>query len=253
MSTSEPSTSEPPAGEPPAGEPPAGEPPAGEPPAGAVGDAALSPAPEQAEQDRDLLRRHLDGDPDAFAALVRAHGNRMWTVAVGMLRDREDAADTVQEAMLCAYRGAATFRGEASVATWLHRIVVNACLDRLRRRAARPQVRLPTDGEGELAEPRDAMAEGETRLAVDAALSRLPEALRLAVVLVDVLGYSVADAAALLAVPVGTVKSRCARGRTKLAVMLDYLRPGNPTALDSVSQSRHVNASDAAGGGDQRW
>ncbi|WP_322763015.1 RNA polymerase sigma factor SigM [Frankia sp. Cr2] len=233
-------------------EPSAGEPPAGEPPAGGVGETALSPAADHAEQDRRLLRRHLNGDPDAFAALVRTHSNRMWTVAINMLRDREDAADTVQEAMLSAYRGAATFRGEASVATWLHRIVVNACLDRLRRRMARPQVPLPTDGEGELAEPRDAMAEGETRLAVDAALGQLPEALRLAVVLVDGLGYSVADAAALLAVPVGTVKSRCARGRAKLAVMLDYLRPGNPTALDSVSQSRHVNASDAAGGGDQR-
>ncbi|SBW29173.1 ECF subfamily RNA polymerase sigma-24 factor [Candidatus Protofrankia californiensis] len=211
-----------------------------------------------AEKDRELLRRHVDGDPDAFTELVRAHSNRAWAVALGMLRDREDAADAVQEAMLSAYRGAAAFRGEASVATWLHRIVVNACLDRLRRRAARPQVPLPagdggsgsgSGGAGELAEPRDAIVEGETRLAVESALGRLPETLRLAVVLVDIQGWSVAEASALLAVPVGTVKSRCARGRAKLAVMLDYLRPGNPAALDSVSQSRHVNTSKAVGGG----
>ncbi|WP_235433582.1 sigma factor-like helix-turn-helix DNA-binding protein [Protofrankia coriariae] len=68
-------------------------------------------------------------------------------------------------------------------------------------------------------------------------------------ILVDIQGWSVADASRLLAVPVGTVKSRCARGRAKLAVMLDYLRPGNPAPLDSVSQSRHVNTPGAVGGG----
>ncbi|ONH37866.1 RNA polymerase sigma factor SigM [Protofrankia sp. BMG5.30] len=215
-----------------------------------------------AERDRALLRRHVDGDPDAFTELVRAHSGRAWAVALGMLRDRDDAADAVQEAMLSAYRGAAAFRGEASVSTWLHRIVVNACLDRLRRRAARPQVPLLTGGDGdgghghgggrggdEPAEPRDAIVEGETRLAVESALRRLPEPLRLAVILVDIQGWSVADASRLLAVPVGTVKSRCARGRAKLAVMLDYLRPGNPAPLDSVSQSRHVNTPGAVGGG----
>ncbi len=246
MTSSEPSTAE--TGVLPGGTCGSGGAGAGVPPAPAT---AVTPA----DRDRELLRRHVDGDPDAFAELVRAHGNRAWAVALGMLRNREDAADAVQEAMLSAYRGAAAFRGEASVATWLHRIVVNACLDRLRRRAARPQVPLPAGGDGnggggdELAEPRDAIVEGETRLAVESALGRLPETLRLAVVLVDIQGWSVAEASALLAVPVGTVKSRCARGRAKLAVMLDYLRPGNPAALDSVSQSRHVNTSEAVGGG----
>jgi RNA polymerase sigma-70 factor (ECF subfamily) len=218
-----------------------------------------SPITDQADRDRDLLRRHLAGDPDAFAALVRIHGDRMWAVAVSMLRDREDAAGAVQEAVLSACRGAAAFRG-ASVATWLHCGVVTACLDRLRRCTARPQMPWPvggptdgpTDGTDRPAGPRDAVAEGDTRLAVDAALSRLPEVLRLAVVLVDIQGHSVTDAAAMLAVRVDTVHSRCAQARAKLAVMLDYLPPGNPAASDSVSESRHVNTSEAAGGGDRR-
>jgi RNA polymerase sigma-70 factor (ECF subfamily) len=217
-----------------------------------------SPLTDQAGRDQDLLRRHLAGDPDAFAALVRAHGDRMWAVAVSMLRDRDDAAGAVQEAVLSACRGAAAFRGE-SVATWLHHGVVTACLDRLRRCTARPQmprtippIPRPTGGTDRPAGPRDAVAEGETRLAVDTALSRLPEVLRLAVVLVDIQGHSLTDAATMLAVRVDTVHSWCAQARAKLAVMLDYLPPGNPAASDSVSESRHVNTSEAAGGGDRR-
>src|SRR4051795_6340329 len=90
--------------------------------------------------DQDLLALHVDGDPDAFGELVRRHRDRLWAVAVRTLGDREEAADALQDALLSAFRAGrgAAFRGDAAPTTWLHRIVVNACLDRVRRRAARP-------------------------------------------------------------------------------------------------------------------
>src|SRR5690606_6016567 len=92
--------------------------------------------------DRALLAAHLNGDREAFGRLVRRHQDRLWAVALRTLGDREEAADALQDALLAAYRGAARFRGDAAVTTWLHRIVVNACLDRARRRAVRPTVPL---------------------------------------------------------------------------------------------------------------
>jgi RNA polymerase sigma-70 factor, ECF subfamily len=196
------------------------------------------------DPDLDLLRRHVAGDPTAFAELFRANADRLWSVAFRLLHDAEDAADAVQEAMLSAHRRAATFRGESAVRTWLHRITVNAALDRLRRQAARPAtVPMPTTPAGaerEPPDPRDAHAEGELRLDIAGALARLPAQLRAAVVLVDVEGLPVAQVAELLGVPVGTVKSRAARGRARLATELGYLRPGNQPAAPAVFQRREV-------------
>src|ERR1700760_1120401 len=95
-------------------------------------------AETSAPSDADLLRAHVDGDPQAFAELVRRHRDRLWAVALRTIGDREEAADAVQDALLAAHRSAARFRGDSAVTTWLHRIVVNACLDRIRRRQARP-------------------------------------------------------------------------------------------------------------------
>ena len=88
----------------------------------------------------ELLRRHVAGDTEAFGELFRRHRDRLWAVALRTLCDPEEAADALQDAMVSAFRRAADFRGESAVTTWLHRIVVNASLDRLRRRAARPAV-----------------------------------------------------------------------------------------------------------------
>jgi RNA polymerase sigma-70 factor (ECF subfamily) len=141
----------------------------------------------------------------------------MWAVALRTLRDPDEAADALQDALISAYRAAGSFRGESAVTTWLHRIVVNACLDRLRRRSARP-----TSPIGELDPPgrTDEPAAAELRIDVARALAELPEGQRLALVLVDMQGMPVAEAAQILGVPEGTVKSRCARGRAALAPLL---------------------------------
>jgi RNA polymerase sigma-70 factor (ECF subfamily) len=185
-----------------------------------------------ARSDADLIAAHAAGDPAAFAELVRRHRDRMWAVALRTMRDPDEAADALQEAFISAFRAAASFRAESAVTTWLHRIVVNACLDRMRRRQARPTVPLPETGPAEPAQTRDQVSERETRMVVQDALNELPEDQRTPIVLVDVEGYSVGETARMLGIAEGTVKSRCARGRVKLAKLLGHLR--NPDAIANV-------------------
>ncbi|MBC6449205.1 MULTISPECIES: RNA polymerase sigma factor SigM [Actinokineospora] len=185
-----------------------------------------------ASSDADLIAAHAAGDPRAFSELVHRHRDRLWAVALRTLRDPEEAADALQEAFISAFRAAGSFRAESQVTTWLHRIVVNACLDRVRRRQARPTVPLPETGPGEPVSPRDAMSDRETSLVVRTALAELSEEQRVPIVLVDVEGYSVAETAKMLGIAEGTVKSRCARGRAKLAKVLGHLR--NPSADANV-------------------
>jgi RNA polymerase sigma-70 factor (ECF subfamily) len=184
--------------------------------------------------DEVLLRAHADGEPDAFAEIVRRHRDRLWAVAIRTTGDREDAADALQDALLSAHRAAARFRGDSAVTTWLHRIVVNACLDRLRRRQAHPTVPLPDGSRHDSTggrhtggvEPAAPAPDLDTALVVRDALAQLPTEQRTALVLVDVQGYSVAEVAEIMGVAEGTVKSRCSRGRARLAVLLGHLRPG---------------------------
>ena len=186
--------------------------------------------------DADLLRRHVDGDPDAFGELVRRHRDRLWAVALRTLADPEEAADALQDALLSAYRRADSFRGDSAVTTWLHRIVVNACLDRVRRRQVRAADPLPDDADrmAALAGPvtTDPLEVAERRAVVLAALRRLGPDQRAAIVLVDMEGYSVDEAAGILGCPVGTVKSRCSRGRALLVPLLAALRD-HPSAADA--------------------
>jgi RNA polymerase sigma-70 factor (ECF subfamily) len=172
--------------------------------------------------DAELLRRHVSGDAAAFGELVRRHRDRLWSVALRTLGDPEEAADAVQDALLSAFRRASSFRGEAAVTTWLHRIVVNACLDHARAKAARRTQPLVDDDI--VPDPADSLGERETAIVVLDALAKLPIEQRAALVLVDIEGHSVDEAAQILEVPAGTVKSRCARGRARLAVMLASLR-----------------------------
>ncbi|HXW46699.1 MAG TPA: sigma-70 family RNA polymerase sigma factor, partial [Streptosporangiaceae bacterium] len=85
-----------------------------------------------------MLQQHVNGDPEAFGRLFERHRDRLWAVAVRTLGDPEEAADALQDAMISAFRRASSFRGDSAVTTWLHRIVVNAALDRMRRRSSRP-------------------------------------------------------------------------------------------------------------------
>lgn len=179
--------------------------------------------------DADLLARHVAGDPDAFGELVRRHRDRLWAVALRTLGDREEAADAVQDALISAFRAAHTFRGQSAVTTWLHRITVNACLDRARKTTSRRTSSVVDETLFEnLLEPHEsaeAPAErGELHRELAAALATLPPDQRAALVLVDMQGYPVAEAAEVLEVPTGTIKSRCARGRARLLPLLTHLR-----------------------------
>lgn len=168
--------------------------------------------------DRELLSTHCAGDPDAFGELFRRHRDQMWALAVRITRDPELAADAVQEAFIAAFRGADSFRGEAAVTTWLHRIVVNSCLDRLRR--IKPVAQLPDADLSVLPDPRDHHHSVDVRLDIRAALDHLPEGQRMALVLVDMHDLPVAEAARILKIAEGTVKSRCARGRAAMVPLL---------------------------------
>ncbi|MET8580178.1 RNA polymerase sigma factor SigM [Streptomyces collinus] len=181
--------------------------------------------------DKDLLARHVGGDPDAFGEIVRRHRDRLWAVALRTLGDREEAADAVQDALVSAYRAAHTFRGQSAVTTWLHRITVNACLDRARKAATRKTAPVDdTERLEQLLEPHESASAPAERNDVSRqlleALGTLPYEQRAALVLVDMQGYPVAEAARMLDVPTGTVKSRCARGRARLLPLLTHLRPG---------------------------
>ncbi|WP_162958299.1 RNA polymerase sigma factor SigM [Nocardia yunnanensis] len=174
--------------------------------------------------DRDLLTAHAGGAPYAFAELFRRHRDHLYQTALRVCPGPEDAADAVQEALLSAHRGAATFRGDSEVRSWLHRIVVNACLDRIRRNKLRRTEPLPEDGADEPVCPRDDFAALESAQVVDEALFTLPDDQRAALAAVVLEGYSIADAAALLGIPEGTVKSRCARGRRRLHAHFTAMR-----------------------------
>jgi RNA polymerase sigma-70 factor (ECF subfamily) len=181
--------------------------------------------------DAELIEAHREGDPDAFGVLFTRHRDRLWAVALRTTGNPEDASDALQEAMISAFRRADSFRGDALVTTWLHRIVVNACLDRLRRNKVRLAQPLPDDldeyagrravlATDDAADPEAQAVLTDRRSVVVAALDQLPPDQKAAIVLVDLEGYPVEEVARMLDCPSGTVKSRCARGRARLASLL---------------------------------
>ncbi len=209
-----------------------------------TGSAGSSDTPD----DRALLLAHVNGDPDAFGTLFTRHRDRLWAVALRTTGDPEEAADALQDALVSAFRRAGSYRGDAAVTTWLHRIVVNACLDRLRRRKVRLAEPLPEDVEEYaargststgttdpyVADPAEVVLDNEQRAGVLKALDSLPPDQKAALVLVDMEGYSIEETAAILECPPGTVKSRCSRGRARLLALLRDASEGNLPAPQRV-------------------
>lgn len=190
--------------------------------------------------DQALWDACVAGDADAFGELFTRHRDRLWAVALRTSGSPEDAADALQEAMIAAFRRAGSFRGDAAVTTWLHRIVVNACLDQHRRRKSRPTTTW-IESLHEREYDRDDVANRELQIELERALATLPDDQRAAIVLVDVEGYSVEETARILDCAPGTVKSRCSRGRARLAARLLEVR--NPDGGGSVLPPRQGGGS----------
>ncbi len=205
-------------------------------PAGVGAGSSTDESEPGGDPDVAALRRHLAGDPNAFTEIFQRHRDHLWAIALRTMGDPDEAADALQDALISVVRHAASFRGDSRVSTWLHRIVVNACLDRHRRKSARPTTALPDDEHMPDARvaTHDAFADADIATDVYAALATLPFEQRAAIVLVDIEGYPVDEAAQILEVPAGTIKSRCARGRVRLLPLLEHLRGGNPPGVGGV-------------------
>lgn len=168
--------------------------------------------------DRALVAAAQSGDRRALDQLLRRHYDRVYAVCRRILHHDADAADATQDALLAAVRALASFDGNAAFGTWMYRIATNTCLDQLRRRKRRPTAPLDeTVMLSDLVETRPFDSTVVDQMAVQAALERLPEDFRLAVVLRDVADLDYDTIADTLGVPIGTVRSRIARGRAILA------------------------------------
>ncbi len=163
----------------------------------------------------ELAERVGAGDPDAFWLLVEPYERGLRALAYRLLGDRNLMDDALQEAYLKAFRALSSYRGEASVAAWLYRIVYNSCLDQLRRGRLRRHA--PLEATDERADPGPDPADVAVRRHdLAAALASLPPDMRAAVLLVDAEGLDYGEAAEVLGVSRGTVASRLNRARTRL-------------------------------------
>lgn len=163
-----------------------------------------------------------EGEAPSWGEIARNHGRFLYTVAFRLTGNHDDAQDLVQEVLLRVRRGLATYR-PGSLEGWLSRIATNAFLDDVRRRRRRPSEALPDNPDLVLPASRSADEELAARnLPADlqAALERLPDDYRAAVVLCDVVGQSYEEIAETLGIPVGTVRSRIHRGRAALRTMV---------------------------------
>lgn len=203
--------------------------------AGAASRGEASRGDEERNSERDLVSQLMSGDELAFEKLVREQGGRLLAVARRFLRDEEDARDAVQEGFLLAYRALDRFDHGSRLSTWLHRIVINACLMRLRTRRRKPeepiedllpafqadghQVNHPTpewEGSAETL-----LARSETRSIVREAIDRLPESYRAVLLLRDIEELSTEEAARALNVTSNAVKIRLHRARQALRGLLE--------------------------------
>lgn len=181
------------------------------------------------DDDQALVAAAQAGDRGALDTLLRDHYDRIWAICRRIAGNDADAADATQEALLSIVRGLAKFDGRSKFSTWSHRVATNACLDELRRRKRRPTPSLVDEHDGfvEAVSPDDHPLLDDqfcVRDELESALAQLPEDFRIPVLLRDQGGLDYSEIAETLGIPPGTVRSRIARGRSKLA---EILRNGN--------------------------
>lgn len=177
--------------------------------------------------DNRLIEAVHSGDRSAVDRLLRRHYNRIWALCRRLAGNDADAQDAAQEALIAIARGLEGFDGRAAFTTWSYRVATNACLDELRRRSRRPAPLVTgemTVIEGSATEVVSFADQIADRQAIDTALAQLPEEFRVAVVLRDLCDFDYQEISAILGVPPGTVRSRIARGRARLAAYLDASR-----------------------------
>lgn len=197
--------------------------------------------------DPDLIDRLRRGEDTAYELLVRTHGGRLLAVARGLLRNDEDARDAVQSAYVAAFRGISSFKGGSQLSTWLHRIVVNEALMKLRTRRRKPEESieplLPAyleDGHHvedftEWATRADRLLEQkQSHEAVRAAIAELPESYRTVLMLRDIEEMSTDEVAAQLGVTSNAVKIRLHRARQALGTILRRSTPRNTAAAAGI-------------------
>lgn len=176
--------------------------------------------------DLDLVERHRRGDPAAFEEVYAHHGRMIYTLALRLAGDAEEAADLTQDVFLRVFRHLGGFRGRSSLKTWVYQVGLNQCRSRLGRK--RPQQQpLAEEGAPGVAPlpdlsrgPEELALAADTSRRVSAALGRLPMTFREAVVLRDIEGLSYEEIAEVLGLKAGTVRSRIARGREQLRELL---------------------------------
>ena len=185
--------------------------------------------------DKELAEKAKAGDQIAFEQLVIENQNKVYSLALRLVNDREEAADLAQEAFVKAWQGLSSFQGESSFATWVYRLTTNVCIDHLRKKKRRkgvePSVSL-NDEESGWAEPADRESDPQLLLersergkALARALARLPDWQRRTLVLRELSGLSYQEIGDALDIDLGTVKSRIARARLSLRKIL--LEDGN--------------------------
>lgn len=198
------------------------------------------------EQEAAVIQAVLDGDVNAYEALVKEYEKNVYNLALRMTGNSEDAADMAQEAFIKAYNSLTAFRGDSKFSVWLYRIVSNVCLDFLRSRSRKQTVSLSTendDGEeveldiaDETHSPEQLLDRSLTRDAVRRGLAALPPDHSEILLLREIQGLSYEEIADVLGLEAGTVKSRIFRARKKLCSFL--IKDGNIPEFVSSSKER---------------
>lgn len=202
-----------------------------------------------AEPSAEIIRQAQAGDRDAFAQIVLTQQHYVYSIAMSVLKNPEDAADLTQDAFIRLYRALPQYNGESRFTTWLYRLVVNLGRDELRRRGRQVQIVLPSSSEDEIdpmlgvadddrwSDPAQALDSRELRDQVRQALGQLEEHYRLVLTLYYFDDMKYADIAEVLDMPLNTVKSHIRRGKERLAALLEAQElPPQPKATQPVRE-----------------